>query len=163
MRATLRTIAAGVVMILCVSSAGCESTDKDKASKDEQLSKEERRQRERERKEELAKPPDQVISRDRDARPADDRRSRGLDEIPTTATRVDEGDATRLRYSPTRDGTIYVYDADADRVLFSTRLRQDERFILDPEANRATVDGRTVLGTGLSPRNRYRLYFDRGR
>ena len=27
---------------------------------------------------------------------------------------------------------------------------------------RATVDGRTVLGTGLSPRHRYRLYFDSG-
>ena len=91
-----------------------------------------------------------------------DRSRPGLNDVPTTATRVDEGDSARLSYSPAREGTLYVYDALDDRVIFSSPVRAGERFVLDPDANRATVDGRTVLGTGLNPRHQYRLYFDRG-
>jgi hypothetical protein len=155
----VRRIASAVLVVACVAAFGCDSMNKDKKDAEkEQRRAEKRRQREAERA------PDQVIGRDRDRSPAgSDRSLRGLDDIPTTATRVDEGSGPRLTYSPTRDGTLYVYDGDDDKVIFSTRVRQDERFALDPDANKATVDGRTVLGTGLSPRHRYRLYFDRSR
>jgi hypothetical protein len=162
----LRCVSA-VVVAACVVGFGCDSMNKDKDAqkRERRAARQEQRAREREQAS-RGDSPDQVIGRRDTAR---DRttaggagRSRGLDEVPTTATRVDEGDAARLTYSPTRDGTLYVYDADDDRVILSTRVRRDERFVLDTDANRATIDGRTVLGTGLSARHRYRLYFDRG-
>jgi hypothetical protein len=158
---TVRRIASAVLVVACVAAFGCDSMNKDKKDAEK-----EQRRAERRRQREADRDPDQVIGRDRDRdrSPAgSDRSLRGLNDIPTTATRVDEGSGPRLTYSPTRDGTLYVYDGDDDKVIFSTRVRQDERFALDPDANKATVDGRAVLGTGLSPRHRYRLYFDRSR
>lgn len=166
MSAAIRRIASALAVVLCVAAAGCESMGKgEQTRREEKLAKQARRERnraERERLRDRDTAPDQVIGRNRDRRPVDDERaSRGLDDVPATASRVDEGDGPRRTYSPTRDGTLYVYDADDQRVIFSTRVRADERFVLNPEAGRATLDGRTVLGTGLSARNRYRLYFDR--
>ena len=152
-----------LAVVAGVFGAGCQSSkDKEEQKRQKRLERQARRDRARNPEDET-RGPDQVIGR-RDSGSSDrsDRSPRGLQDVPTTATRVDEGAGPRLTYSPTRDGTIYVYDSDGDRVILSTRLRQDERFVLDPDANRATVDGRTVLGTGLNPRNRYRLYFDRG-
>ena len=155
-----------LVAVAGMFSAGCQSPEEKDAEK-QQRRLERRERRERARNE--GSGPEQVIGRrdrerdrDRDRSGSGGDRSVGLDEIPTTASRVDEGSGPRLTYSPTRAGTLYVYDSDDDRVIFSTPLRADERFALDPDAGRATVDGRTVLGTGLSSRARYRLYFDRG-
>ena len=167
----LRCVSALVFVAACVAGAGCESMneDKDAEKREKRARRQERRQREREDALRDGRP-DQVIGRrdrvgdDRlgDSRDDTGRASRGMDEVPRTATRVDEGDAARMSHTPTRDGTLYVYDADDDRVVLSTRVRRDERFVLDTDANRATIDGRTVLGTGLTARHRYRLYFDRG-
>ena len=165
----LRCVSTLVFVAACAAGAGCESMNQDKDAEKQEKRARRQERRARDREDALrGGGPDQVIGRrdrDRDRDRADTdtvRGSRGLDEIPRTATRVDEGDAARLNYTPTRDGTLYVYDADDDRVVLSTRVRRDERFVLDTDANRATIDGRTVLGTGLSARHRYRLYFDRG-
>jgi len=159
MSGTARWLVAALVLI-GLAFAGCDSkNDRDAAKRRERLARRERRDRERDADRAAdRRGPDQVIGRG-DRSP--DRSARGLDEIPRTATRVDEGDSTRLAYSPTRNGTLYLYDVDNDHVVFSSPVREGERFVLDPAANRATVDGRTVLGTGLDPRHRYRLYFDR--
>src|SRR5437868_11498672 len=150
----LRCVSA-LVVAACVAGFGCDSTNKDKDAekKARRAAKQEQRAREHEQAS-RSDSPDQVIGRhDTSSNRDTSRTPRGLDEVPTTATRVDEGNAARLTYSPTRDGTLYVYDADDDRVILSTRVRRDERFVLDPDANRATIDGRTVLGTGLSARH----------
>src|SRR4051812_27915146 len=52
--------------------------------------------------------PDPVIGHDRDRTG----RRTGMDEIPADAKAVDTGAGGRLDYEPTRDGVIYVYDAD---------------------------------------------------
>ena len=145
-----------------VFAGGCESQkDKDAEKRQKEVEREARRERARHPVDD-SNGPDQVIGRrEGDRTPADaDRSRRGLEEVPSSAKRVDEGPGPRLAYSSTRAGTLYVYDSDDDRVIFSTPLRPDERFVLDPDTNRATVDGRTVLGTGLNPRHRYRLYLD---
>jgi hypothetical protein len=89
-----------------------------------------------------------------------DARSRGMDEIPRGATEVEGGEG-RLEYEPSRDGVIYVYDVDHDQVIYVARVRDRERFRLDPEGDRATINTRTVFRGDLNPRHRYRLYFDR--
>jgi hypothetical protein len=157
MSVRIRWCASAVVLVLvaCLAGGGCDSQSKERDAQKRQnrLDRQARRERERARD---TTAPDQVIGRR-------DRSTRGLDEVPTTATRVDEGSGPLLSYAPSRDGTLYIYDTDDDRVVFSTPARQDDRFVLDPDANRATLNGRTVLGTGLVPSHRYRIYFDRGR
>jgi hypothetical protein len=143
-----------VLIVAGVAALGCENKEKEAEKKDKQLERQERRERERA----AERDPDQVIGR------SDRGGSRSsVRDVPSTATRVDAGEGPRLSYSPTRDGMLYVVDADDQKLVFSARLRADERFVLDPEANRATLDGRTVLGTGLYPRHRYTLYFDRAK
>jgi hypothetical protein len=166
MIASFRWVFAAVTIVGCVAAAGCSSAEKDQ-EKQEKKDRREARRLERQRQREQDRGVDPVIGRrnpdrlDRDTR--DTRRStRGIDEIPTSASRVDEGNGPRLTYSPRRDGTLYVYDADDDRVVYSGGVRADDRFSLDP-ADRATVNGRTVLGTNLNPNHRYRIYFDPGR
>jgi hypothetical protein len=154
--------------LLCVLTAaaalgvaGCESNNDKVEDEDlEKIARRERNQRERERERDLDDP-DPVIARepDRDGDRNSDRR--GMSEIPREAVAVEGGEGVGLRYEPARDGTIYVYDIDADRVVYVGRLQSKERFVLDPSGNRATVDGKTVFRSDLNPRNRYRLYFDR--
>jgi hypothetical protein len=74
---------------------------------------------------------------------------------------VDTGSGSLLEYEPTRNGVIYVYDADDDEVIYVGRVQDRERFRLDPETGRALINSRTVFRSDLNPRHRYRLYFDR--
>ena len=117
-----------------------------------------------------AREPNPVISHDRAPRDTTSDRTadrsadrRGLQEVPTTAQRVDSaaGAAGALDYETSRDGVMYVYDEDADRVVFVGRMRDRERFRLDPEGGRALINSKTVYRGDLNPRHRYRLYFDR--
>ena len=124
-------------MTLLLGLAGCESLNDDHKDKDK-----DRKDRER-----------------LDDRPAS--RSRGMDEIPPGATAVEGGEGSRLEYEPSRDGVIYVYDADADQVVYVSRIRDREVFRLDPEGDRATINSKTVFRSNLNPRHRYRLYFAR--
>ena len=89
--------------------------------------------------------------------------SPGMDEIPTDAQAVDTGAGARLNYEPTRDGVIYVYDTDADKVIYVGRIRDREQFRLDPDAGRAQINTRTVFRSDMNPRHRYRLYFEPAR
>lgn len=66
-----------------------------------------------------------------------------------------------MEYEPSRDGVVYVYDVDDDRVIYVGRVRDRERFRLDPDGGRALINNRTVFRSDLNPRHRYRLYFDR--
>jgi hypothetical protein len=85
---------------------------------------------------------------------------RGLASIPRRAEQVDEGDGRVVEYRPSRSGTIYAYDVDNDRVVYTGSIRADERFVLNPGENRASLGGEQISVSNLSARSRYRLYFD---
>jgi hypothetical protein len=135
-------------------AAGCESDNKDKPKKHDRVA-----HRNGGRAPYDERSPDPVIARDRDRT---DRRT-GLDEIPADAKPVDTGTGSRLDYEPTRDGVLYVYDSDADSVIYVGRIRDREQFRLDPDAGRAQINTRTVFRSDLNPRHRYRLYFEPAR
>ena len=168
MRVTFRWMLSAALTAACLCGAGCESDNQDPDRQDRETNRRDRLERRRERESardrdrDRDRAPDQVIGRDADRL---DRAAprRGIDEIPTTAARVDEGNGPRLTYRPARDGTLYIYDADDERVVYSGAVRADDRFAMDPADDRATINGRTVLGADLNPKHRYRLYFDRGR
>ena len=150
---TSSVVAIAVIVVLSFAAAGCESDNNDSDHKDKERARQDRLEQQ-DRQSDRERDPDAVISRD-SRRPR-----RGMDEIPTSAKRVDEGDSARLTYSPSRAGTLYVYDADDDRLIYSGGVRADDRFAMDPADDRATVNGRTVLGSDLKPNHRYRLYFE---
>lgn len=161
-----RCVLGAAVALTCV--AGCESENSDDKVRDkdlERIARRDRRARDRDLDRDLDRRADPVIARDRDRRDRiDDRattRRPGMEEIPAAAEAVDTGEGTRLEYEPTRDGVIYVYDADDDRVVYVGRIRDRERFRLDPDAGRGVINSRTVFRSELNPRHRYRLYFDR--
>lgn len=86
--------------------------------------------------------------------------ARGLDAIPKRAVRIDQGrGASEVTYKARRDGTLYVYDVDDERIVWQGTLRDGERFILDPIDGVALVDGKRVLDRDLRPRHVFRLYF----
>ncbi|MDB5299051.1 MAG: hypothetical protein JWO87_714 [Phycisphaerales bacterium] len=65
-----------------------------------------------------------------------------------------------VTYRPDRNGTLYVYDTDDNRLIWSGRVERDQRFTLDPAANNVSLDGQRVVDRSMSPRHSYRLYFD---
>jgi hypothetical protein len=74
------------------------------------------------------------------------------------AARRDRG----LYYVPSRDGRVYVRDEDTGRVIFSGKIASGEKFWLNLDRERATVDGRLVYEGHLTRGERYQLYFKPG-
>jgi hypothetical protein len=154
---------ARALTLVALAAAGCESDSSDNDRDDRDIYRRDRLENERAR--DRARDDDRVISRDRDpVRRDDSDRRRGINEIPADAVAVEGGEGTAgLSHTAQRDGTIYVYDVDDDRVVFVGRMMSGERFRLLPDDNEATLDGRPVFRSDLNPRHRYRLYFDRRR
>ena len=96
---------------------------------------------------------DSTVARDRDLR--------GLSQIPRDAVKVEEGVGDALRYEAERDGRVYVYDEDDDAVVYKGTLERGEEFVVDPEADVLSADGRRVGDVNLRAAHRYRLYFMR--
>jgi hypothetical protein len=108
---------------------------------------------------------DDRISRDRRDQDLDtrdlDRDRRGLDDIPRDAVRVEEGVGQTLRYEAERDGRVYVYDEDDDRVVYSGKLYRGEDFVADPDRDVLSVNGKRLNDVNLRAKHRYRVYFGR--
>ena len=167
MTVSKRWVLCAVTVLSCLVAPGCESNNEDEV-RDKDLERIARRDRQRQRDRDLDRDLDPIVARDRDRDRdrLDDRvtdRRPGMREIPTDAVAVDTGEGERLQYEPNRDGVLYVYDADDDRVVYVGRVREREQFRLDPAGNRALINSRVVFRSDLNPRHRYRLYFDAAR
>jgi hypothetical protein len=145
-----RWIVTAALFATCLAT-GCESDKKDTKPKHHDRSAKRDRVDDR--------TPDPVIAQNRNPTG----QGTGMEEIPAAAKAVDTGAGARLDYEPTRDGVIYVYDADADKVIYVGRIRDREQFHLDPDAGRAQINTRTVFRSDMNPRHRYRLYFEPAR
>jgi hypothetical protein len=93
---------------------------------------------------------------DRDAVLSSDR---VLSGVPRNARRIDSAQgSSEMMYTARRDATIYVYDADADKVVYTGSLQDGDRFVLDPNDNLALINGKKVLDRDLKSRHVFRLY-----
>ena len=81
-----------------------------------------------------------------------------IPEIPDRALLAKEG-IGRLFFQATDTGTIYVYDPATLQIVHVQPIQQNERFVLDPAHDVATVEGKTVLVKQLNAKHIYRLYF----
>jgi hypothetical protein len=82
--------------------------------------------------------------------------------VPSSARMISEGSG-RLDFVAGETGVVYVWDLDAQRVIYSVRMQKRERFELDPVKGTILVDGFPTGATKLTKDHRYRLYFDRER
>ena len=81
-------------------------------------------------------------------------------KVPRDARRVSEATGSRLIHRPLREGTIYVTDADSNKVLYSGPVRANANVVVDPAANAITVNDQQVKsGARLETGRTYRLYF----
>ena len=75
--------------------------------------------------------------------------------------RVEQGTGKTLRYDAERDGRVYVYDEDDDRVVYTGRLYRGEEFVADPDRDLLAVNGKRLDDVNLRSAHRYRVYFMR--
>lgn len=79
-------------------------------------------------------------------------------DIPRDARRVAEGSGN-LSYTARRDGRVYVMDLD-DRVVLDNRaMRRNQVILVNPDANRITLDNRKVFDGDLKRKHNHRIYF----
>lgn len=57
-------------------------------------------------------------------------------------------------------GVIYLYDANDRRVVWSGRIRDGQRFTVDPRDDRAAIDGQTVYRQNLVRDHEHRIYLE---
>jgi len=80
--------------------------------------------------------------------------------IPAGAEEVEAGRG-ELRYSAQRDGKVWVYDAETDKMVYTGPIRDGDRITVDPDRNQIVVGGQTVSEQPLISDHKYRIYFKR--
>ncbi len=79
------------------------------------------------------------------------------DRIPRDADLVTEG-RDLIRYRAEQDGRVYIYDADARRVLGSYRIVRGRELIVSPKDDRAWIDDKRVLDYDFDRSHTHRIY-----
>jgi len=95
--------------------------------------------------------------RDRDYRDRD--ASLSADRLSADSRVVNQGQGEELAFTADRSGSVYAYDVDSGKTVYSGHLHRGERFVLNPNGNRATVNGETVLQTDLKRDHRFEIRF----
>ena len=75
--------------------------------------------------------------------------------VPEGAMLVEQGEG-KLEYEPTDDGTIFVYDAEREALLYRDKVKEGDEFEIDPENNRIQVNEKTVHDRPLSGKKKHR-------
>src|SRR4051794_40779252 len=78
--------------------------------------------------------------------------------IPSDATLQTEGEK-QLTFRATEPGTVYVYNRNDDKIVYSGEMRRGETLAIDPAKNHVTLDGRPVLEKGLDQNETLRVFF----
>lgn len=79
-------------------------------------------------------------------------------DVPASAQRVAEGN-DRLEYQTGRAGTLYVYDVQSERMVYSGRVVAGDRLVVEPRHGRIRFNGRNALEGGLVAGDDYRIFF----
>jgi hypothetical protein len=79
-------------------------------------------------------------------------------KIPVDAMLVTQGDQ-QLSYRAPYDGTIYVWDASKDNIVYSGPVKRGQLIDVDLKNNWINVDNHRVSENNLYRGNRYSIYF----
>ena len=79
--------------------------------------------------------------------------------VPRDAVMLQEGGGS-IGVRARNNGTIYLYDIDDQRVVWSGQIRDGDRFSLDADADTAALNGRSVYHDESVRRHRHRIFID---
>jgi hypothetical protein len=80
-------------------------------------------------------------------------------DIPTDARLVTEGDKT-LTYQFDRPGTVYIFDSDTDKMVYSGKVDRGQMLRVEPDKNRIVLDGKVVRDEDMKTRDTRRVFFE---
>jgi hypothetical protein len=86
--------------------------------------------------------------------------SSGKMAIPEGADEVEAGSGS-IDWEAGRDGEVWVYDADSDKMIYSGPVREGQSVRVNAGSDQVTIGGRTVSERPISDEHRYRIYFRR--
>ncbi len=91
---------------------------------------------------------------------ADEVSPNSVDEmrVPTNAEVAIQGRGP-LKHTFRRDGRMWLFDATAEKTLFTIPVSRGQRFTVIPSEDRAALDGQDVFGGDMELRNEHRIYY----
>jgi hypothetical protein len=78
-------------------------------------------------------------------------------QIPAAASLKGEG-KDRVEFSPNRDGSVWVTDADTKNVVYMGRMARGQTLVIEPKDNRLAINGQPVYSGNL-PNHDHRVFF----
>jgi ribosomal protein L24 len=78
--------------------------------------------------------------------------------LPPEASLMTTGDAN-LRFKPTTDGRVFIYDREADKLLYQGHVDRGEVVEVDSRNNRILIGGNTASELNLRPGHDKEIYF----
>jgi hypothetical protein len=82
----------------------------------------------------------------------------GRGSIASGARTVKAGQGT-VEYTATRSGTVYVLDADTDKLYALATVRAGQTVRVDADADRITVDAKVINERPIAPNHRHEIRF----
>jgi hypothetical protein len=79
--------------------------------------------------------------------------------VPPSAMMSAEGDS-RLSFRAPNDGTVYIYDTDANRLVYSGQVEKGQLLVLDPGQDELTLDGKTLTEKRIDRGDKHQIFFD---
>jgi hypothetical protein len=79
-------------------------------------------------------------------------------EVPANARMTTEGNGKLTLMAP-EDGTVYVYDVPADRIVYSGKVEKGQTLSLDPDKDQVMLNGRVVTERVLDRGHMHRIFF----
>src|SRR5437764_48448 len=79
--------------------------------------------------------------------------------IPEMATLKVQGSGDAVTYTPETRGTVYIYDATDDQVLWAGDVRGHADVTVSPKEDVVRADGRIVRQKGTHYGHQYRIFF----
>jgi hypothetical protein len=79
-------------------------------------------------------------------------------KVPPNAMLESEGDG-RVAYTATHDGTAYIYDVGADRIVWSGPVDAGQTIVVNPSDDRVTVGDRVAAEKLLHNGHQHRVFF----
>jgi hypothetical protein len=79
--------------------------------------------------------------------------------VPRDAVLLEEGPG-RLNARANQSGTVYLYDIDDGRVVWSGNVERGDAIRLDADADAASINGRIVYRDESVRRHRHRIFID---
>ncbi|MBC8108606.1 MAG: hypothetical protein H7Z14_18625 [Anaerolineae bacterium] len=79
--------------------------------------------------------------------------------IPRNAIYAKQG-VGRLWFQATDPGVAYIYDADTTQFVFAAAMQKNQRLVIEPTKDRATVEGKPVFEKPMQRKHTHRIYFE---